>query len=100
MKKETGKTIISADERRELKKQAHHLKPVVIIGRKGLTEAVIAEIESALLAHELIKVQIHPTHKVTLLADMASVVEKTLSSYIDTVGNIVILYRKRDPVEE
>lgn len=95
MKKETEKTILSADARRDLKKLAHHLKPVVIIGKKGVTEAVINEIDGALEAHELIKVQIHPSHKATLLADMAVVVEKTSSSYIDTVGNIVILYRKR-----
>lgn len=94
MKNQTEKTILSADERRELKKQAHHLKPVVIIGKKGLTEAVLNEIDQALLAHELIKIQIHPSHKVTLLEDMATVVEKTSASYIDTVGNIVILYRE------
>ena len=41
-----------------LKGEAHSLKPVVLLGSNGLTEGVIAEIDSALEHHELIKVKI------------------------------------------
>ena len=44
-------------ERKALKAKAHKLEPVVQIGAKGLTEEVIAEIDRALKAHELIKVR-------------------------------------------
>ena len=40
-----------------LKGQAHKLEPVVLIGAKGLTDEVVAEIALALKAHELIKVR-------------------------------------------
>jgi RNA-binding protein len=95
MKNQQEKTVLSADQRRELKKLAHHLKPVVIIGKKGLSDPVIKEIDLALLAHELIKIQVHPSHKATLMNDVGRIVQETSSSYIDTIGNIVILYRER-----
>jgi hypothetical protein len=45
-------------QKRWLKKQVHHLKPVVSLGQAGLTAPVLAEIELALDHHELIKVKI------------------------------------------
>ena len=49
---------MDTSRKKSLKAQAHHLKPVVLLGAKGLTEAVIAETDVALLSHELIKVKI------------------------------------------
>ena len=50
-------TPLSPTERRALKARAHALKPLVQVGGKGLTDAVVAEVERALAAHELIKVR-------------------------------------------
>ena len=41
-----------------LKSLSHSINPVVQIGNKGLSEAVIKEIGESLKAHELIKIQI------------------------------------------
>ena len=49
--------MLTAAERKALKAKAHKLDPVVQIGTKGLTDEVIAEIDRALCAHELIKVR-------------------------------------------
>lgn len=49
--------MLNPVQRRELRTRAHKLQPVVVIGGKGLTEEVLAEIERALKAHELIKVR-------------------------------------------
>ena len=48
---------LSPIERKKLKARAHALNPIIHLGAKGLTEAVIAEIGRALDAHELIKVR-------------------------------------------
>jgi len=50
-------TPLSAKRRSELRAEAHKLDPVVLIGDKGLTDEVIAEIDRSLKAHELIKVR-------------------------------------------
>ena len=49
--------------KRLLRKSSYSLKPVVIIGQNGLSEAVIAEINAALNAHELIKIRIREPNK-------------------------------------
>ena len=49
--------MLTAEGKRSLRAQAHHLKPVVLIGQHGVTDAVIAEIGIALDAHELIKIE-------------------------------------------
>ena len=54
---------LTEQEKRSLKKQAHSLKPVVIIGANGLTENVLAEINRALDDHELIKVKIASSNR-------------------------------------
>ena len=48
---------ISNNKRKELKKKAYALKPIIMIGQNGLTDAVINEIDIALNAHQLIKVR-------------------------------------------
>src|SRR5438045_9250176 len=50
-------TSLTSSRRSELRAQAHKLNPIVLIGDKGLTAEVIAEIDRSLKAHELIKVR-------------------------------------------
>lgn len=77
-----------------LKAQAHHLKPVVMLGNKGLTPAVIDETNIALTAHELIKVKINGAEKEdrqTIAEEMCQTLEATL---VQLIGNTAIIYRK------
>ena len=49
---------LTARERSDLKARAHALEPRVQVGGAGVTDALIAEVDRALTAHELIKVKI------------------------------------------
>ena len=51
------KLELTSQERSALRARAHPLRPVVLLGDKGLTEAVIKEIDRNLTAHQLIKVK-------------------------------------------
>ena len=65
-------------ERKALKAKAHKLEPVVHIGAKGLTDEVMAEIDRALRAHELIKVRagsMERDQRVAPFADRAPALE-------------------------
>jgi len=62
------KENLSNAEKKELRKKAHALKPVVMIGQHGLTDAVLAEIDLALNAHELIKVRVRGSEKMNVLS--------------------------------
>lgn len=82
--------------KQDLKAQAHHLKPVVLLGAKGLTQAVIEETNVALEAHELIKVKINGAEK----ADRQLIAEALCSSLnadlVQLIGNTAIIYRKNN----
>ena len=82
--------------KKELKAQAHHLKPVVLLGAKGLTEAVIAETDVALTAHELIKVKINGTEKEDRIMIAHELCQKLHATLVQMIGNTVIIYRKNE----
>ena len=82
--------------RQDLKAQAHHLKPVVLLGAKGLTPAVIEETNVALVAHELIKVKINGAEKTdrqTMAAELWQALEAEL---VQLIGNTAVIYRKNE----
>lgn len=80
-------------EKKKLKAQAHPLNPVVMIGQSGLTAAVINEINAALDVHELIKVRIR-AERDDRREISAQIISETLAELIQSIGQIIVLYRK------
>ena len=79
--------------RQSLKAQAHHLKPVILLGAKGLTPAVIEETNIALNAHELIKVKINGAEKADRQAMAADMCQQLNADLVQLIGNTAIIYR-------
>lgn len=77
-----------------LKAKAHHLKPVVLLGSKGLTPAVVDETNIALLAHELIKVKINGAEKADRQVMANELCQQLEAELIQLIGNTAIIYRK------
>ena len=96
------KTLVALNSHdiRELRSKLHHLKPVVIIGNNGLTDAVAQEIDRALNDHELIKVRTDAKNSEELATIADTICAKTKSTLIQTIGHIVAIYRKNLQVEE
>ena len=82
--------------KQNLKAQAHHLNPVVIIGSKGLTSAVIDETNIALQAHELIKVKVNGAEKSERKDIAVSLCNSLQADFIQLIGCIAIIYRKNE----
>lgn len=82
--------------KQQLKAQAHHLKPVVLLGAKGLTSSVINEIDIALLAHELIKVKINGTEKADREMIAHDLCQQLHAELVQLIGHIAIIYRKNE----
>ena len=80
-------------QRQYLRRAAHSLRPMVQIGRQGLTEAVIGAVDIALTAYELIKVKFgdFKDEKTELTNQLT---EATGSVLVAMVGNVAILYRE------
>jgi len=75
---------------------AHTLKPVVMIGDKGLTENVITEIENALEYHELIKIKVPAGDKESKTQLIDTICQQTKALHAQTIGRIIVLYRPSD----
>ena len=82
---------LSGPHRRQLRALAHPLKPVVLVGQGGLSAGVVQAVDSALLDHELIKVQMRqPADK---QATAQALADATGAALCGLVGHVVILYR-------
>ena len=79
-----------------LRKKAHKLNPVVIIGGNGLTDAVQNEIHSSLEAHELIKIRMHTQNRDDVLAAVKTICEKQHATLIQQIGHTIVIYRQRE----
>lgn len=73
--------------------KAHSLKPVVLMGEKGLTENVILEIDLALASHQLIKIKAGRLPKEEKQQIASEITQVTKSELVQIIGNIIVLYR-------
>ena len=84
-------------EIRKLKAAAQRMKPILHVGKSGLTAQFIKSVEDAFQHHELIKIKFsdHKEEKHELAPQLA---EKSNSHLITLLGNVVVLYRKKPEV--
>lgn len=87
-------TDLSETSRRQLKRLAHHRKPLVQVGAAGLSAALIAEIDHALTHHELIKVKLGGADRRGRDAMAQAIAERTRSWLIQRIGGIGTFYRE------
>lgn len=90
---------LSGAERKQLRARALGLHPILQLGEKGLTDAVIAEIDRALGAHELIKVRAAPLNRDAREVALASICERTGAHAIQHIGKMLVVYRPKPPPE-
>lgn len=93
-------TSLSSQQRAALKARAHHLKPLIQVGQSGLTEGVVAELQSVLQTHELIKLQLPGQSDAAEKRDALAELEEQLPEHTFVVGRIgrtVILYLEKNP---
>jgi RNA-binding protein len=90
---------LKGSQRKYLCSQAHHLKPLVIIGRNGINKQVIGSVDLALKDHELIKVKFgeFKEAKKEMSAEIAQV---TKGELVGIIGNIAIFYRQHPEPEK
>lgn len=89
---------LTSKQRRILEKAAHNLNPVVIVGGAGVTEGLYSMVDNCLASHELIKVKFneYKEEKQELTQDIC---DQTQCTLVRLIGNIAILYRPAEKVE-
>ena len=88
--------MLTVSQRKALKARAHKLEPVVLVGAKGLTDEVVAEIDRALKAHELIKVRAPSLEREARGHALVAICERTGAQTVQQIGKVWVLFRKND----
>ena len=91
---------LKPSKRSELRAQAHKLNPVVLIGDKGLTDEVLAEIDRSLKAHELIKVRAVTDDRDAREIWFEKICETLGAEEVQEIGKILVVYRENPEPEK
>ena len=86
-------------QRSYLKGQAHHLEPMIYIGKNGLTDGSIQSINTALSAKELIKIKFRE-FKDNKQGIADEIVTQTLSLIVGTIGHTLIVFKQNPNPEK
>ena len=85
---------LSASQKRYLRGIAHALKPVVQVGQKGVTPALLEELRGALEHHELVKVRFADGDRESRARAIAQVGGQSGAELVQTIGKTACFYRR------
>jgi RNA-binding protein len=85
---------LSEKQKKYLRGLAHGRDPIVLIGQAGLTAGVLSELDTALGAHELVKVRARVGDRDERDSIFAALAEQTRSSLVQRIGNVGVFYRR------
>lgn len=91
---------LTKNQIKSLRGLCHSLKPVIMIGQKGLTSEVLDELEIALNHHELVKIKIALDDREARKEMINNICKQSQSESVQVIGKTVSVYRRneKDPV--
>ena len=85
---------LSEKQKKHLRRLAHPMHPIVMIGNAGLTDGVVNELDRALTDHELVKVSARVGERTARDAALDSLADRTASALVQRVGHVGVFYRR------
>jgi RNA-binding protein len=86
---------LSSQQNKFLRSLAHPLKPVILVGKNGLTDELLASVDAALAKHELIKIKFIEGKEKTAKRQMVETIcHRTRCFRAGMIGHTAILYRR------
>ena len=85
--------MLNAQQRAKLRSLGSNLKDLVFVGKEGVTDNVIAQIEDNLYAHELIKVKVQKTASDDIKVIANELCEKGECELVSVIGSKILLFK-------
>ncbi|MCG6936547.1 MAG: ribosome assembly RNA-binding protein YhbY [Gammaproteobacteria bacterium] len=76
-----------------LRAKCHDLKPVILMGQKGLTDEVLNELDNALNHHELVKIKLSVDDRQARAQMIAEICNRSMAEEVQSIGKILSVYR-------
>lgn len=86
---------LNQKQKLQFRSQAHTLKPVILIGNAGYSDKVHAELENALLHHELLKIKINAGERDERTLIVTEICNRTGADLVQQLGKTCVIYKKR-----
>jgi RNA-binding protein len=84
---------LSEHQKKHLRRLGHQLKPLIIVGDAGLSDSLLAEYDTTLDHHELIKVRVRVGDRDARDAIIETLCDKSRATLVKRIGNVALLYR-------
>lgn len=89
---------MTSKERAAWRAKANSLEPIIQIGKEGITDNLITQIDDTLDVRELIKIRVHLETSPQTPKELAPRLADALQAeVIQVIGGVIVLYRKADP---
>lgn len=89
---------MTSKERTAWRAKANTLEPIIQIGKEGITDNLITQIDDTLDVRELIKIRVHlETAPQTPKEIAPQLAERLGADVIQVIGGVIVLYREADP---
>ena len=85
-------------ERKHLRGLAHDLRPLLHVGKEGLSDAVVRQLDQALGAHELVKVKFLMADRLQKQAACEAIAQRLQCELAGLIGHIAIVFRQHPEV--
>jgi RNA-binding protein len=85
---------LSEKQKKHLRRLAHPLHPIVMLGNAGLTDGVVGELERALADHELVKVSARVGDRDARRLALETLAARTSAHLVQRVGHVGVFYRR------
>lgn len=92
--------MLTSKERAELRAQANSLDTTLMVGKDGVTDAVIAEADNQLTARELVKGKVLESAMMTPREVCDAICEETGADGVSVIGTKFVLYRFSEKLQQ
>ena len=84
---------LTNNQKKYLRSLAHNLKPVVMVGKQGLSEALLLELQSSMEVHELLKIKVRAASREEKQAMIEKIVAFSQAAIVQVIGSVLVIYR-------
>jgi RNA-binding protein len=85
--------LLTSKQRSILRAMGNKLEPIIIIGKKGVTNNLLTQLDEALEVRELVKGRVLPHQDFDVKKIAEQLAQKTNADIVQTIGRNILFYK-------